>query len=100
MNYKYNNMNIYIIAVILLSAIVQVGIINKIEILYPVLMWIPGLVAIIVNVISIITNKEKISLKTFINRLGFRKTIILSQSCISLTKILAVKYESGSSLKA
>lgn len=68
---------IFIVTVIILSSIVEAGIIMKdLNVLYPVLMWIPGLMAVVSNVISIVENKEKITLKTFINRLGFRKTKI------------------------
>ena len=64
---------IFIVTVIVLSIIAELGIVLiGLDILYPLLMWLPGLMAVVVNVISIIEKKEKIGIKTFINRLGFR----------------------------
>lgn len=64
---------IFISSVIVLSIIVELGIILKgLDVLYPLLMWIPGLMAVVANVVSIIEKKEKIGIKTFINRLGFK----------------------------
>ena len=50
---------IFIVTVIILSSIVEAGIIMKdLNVLYPVLMWIPGMIAIIANVITIIEKKD------------------------------------------
>ena len=64
---------IFIATVIILSIVAELGIIIKgLDILYPILMWIPGIMAVVTNVISIIEKKEKISIKIFLNRLGFK----------------------------
>lgn len=81
---------IFIASVIILSIIAELGIIIKgLDILYPILMWIPGIMAVVVNVISVIEKKEKIGIKTFINRLGFKVAKI---SYILLAVIIPLIY--------
>lgn len=64
---------LYIFLVIVLSIIIEIIInITGNQTLYLPLMWIPGLVAILVNVVSIIQKKEKLTLRQFLNRLGFK----------------------------
>lgn len=58
--------------VIILSIIVDVLLINTENgILYPVLMWVPAIAALVANIYEQVVNKEKFSIKKLLNGLGF-----------------------------
>ena len=69
---------VFLVLVIVLSLTVEIIYIFKgISILMLVLMWMPALASLIANIISLKEKKEKLTVKEFLNRLGFRSSKLI-----------------------
>ena len=68
----------FLVLVIVLSLTVEIIYILKgTSILMLVLMWMPALASLIANIISLKEKKEKLTVKEFLNRLGFRSSKLI-----------------------
>lgn len=69
---------VFLVLVIVLSLTVEIIYILKgTSILMLVLMWMPALASLIANIISLKEKKEKLTVKEFLNRLGFRSSKLI-----------------------
>lgn len=70
---KNKALKLFFVVVIILSVIVDILLIKTSNgILYPILMWIPAIAALIANIYEQLTSKEKFSIKKLLSGLGFR----------------------------
>lgn len=73
-----NSVKVFLILVIVLSAVVEtVYIVKGIGPLVILLMWIPGLSSLIANIVSIKEKNEKLTVRQFLRRLGYRRSKII-----------------------
>lgn len=69
---------VFLVLVIVLSLTMEIIYIFKgISILMLVLMWMPALASLIANIISLKEKKEKLTVKEFLKRLGFRSSKLI-----------------------
>jgi len=69
---------VFLVLVIVLSLTTEIIYIFKgTSILMLVLMWMPALASLIANIISLKEKKEKLTVKEFLNRLGFRSSKLI-----------------------
>ena len=70
---KNKALKLFFIVVITLSIIVDVLLISTGNgVLYPILMWVPAIAALVANIYEQVSSKEKFDLKKLLNGLGFK----------------------------